>query len=197
LKLARSLAIILALGLASAAHADDMVTCKDGTKSKGGSGACSGHGGIDKKASSAKAKAPKEATPAAAAPAETPTKAKKAAAPETTDKPMVTCKDGTTSKGGSGACSGHGGIDKKAKSAPAAAPAAAPSPAAPKPTPAPAPQTASPKPAADGSSKGNPKNTDPAGAIAKCKDGTYSHAKGHSGACSNHGGVGEWLDKKE
>ena len=45
--------------------------------------------------------------------------------------------------------------------------------------------------------KGNPKNTDPTGAIAKCKDGTYSHAKGHSGACSNHGGVGERLDKKE
>ena len=26
--------------------------------------------------------------------------------------------------------------------------------------------------------KGNPKNTDPTGAIANCKDGTYSHAKG-------------------
>jgi hypothetical protein len=44
---------------------------------------------------------------------------------------------------------------------------------------------------------GNSKNTDPTGAIAKCKDGTYSHAKGHSGACSSHGGVAEWLDKKE
>jgi hypothetical protein len=51
------------------------------------------------------------------------------------------------------------------------------------------------KAAAEGSSKA--KNTDPTGAIAKCKDGTYSHAKGHSGACSNHGVVGEWLDKKE
>jgi hypothetical protein len=29
-----------------------------------------------------------------------------------------------------------------------------------------------------------------------CKDGTYSHAKGHSGACSRHGGVAEWLDKQ-
>jgi hypothetical protein len=46
------------------------------------------------------------------------------------------------------------------------------------------------------SSKGKPSNTDPSGAIAKCHDGTYSHAKGHPGACSNHGGVGEWLDKK-
>ncbi|MGZ3446858.1 MAG: hypothetical protein ACXU88_14325, partial [Myxococcaceae bacterium] len=36
------------------ARADDAteVTCKDGTKSKGGSGACSGHGGVDKSAKS-------------------------------------------------------------------------------------------------------------------------------------------------
>jgi hypothetical protein len=32
----------------------------------------------------------------------------------------------------------------------------------------------------------------PAGAIAQCKDGTYSHAKARSGACSRHGGVGKW-----
>jgi hypothetical protein len=32
----------------------------------------------------------------------------------------------------------------------------------------------------------------PAGAIAQCKDGTYSHAKGRTGACSRHGGVGKW-----
>jgi hypothetical protein len=30
---------------------------------------------------------------------------------------------------------------------------------------------------------------------AKCKDGTMSHSKQHSGACSHHGGVAEWLDK--
>src|SRR6185437_10749373 len=71
----------------------------------------------------------------------------------------VTCKDGTTSPhGGRGACSGHGGIDKKATAAaasssggastrgstassstgaaaPAAAPAPAPAPAAPAPAP--------------------------------------------------------------
>lgn len=28
------------------------------------------------------------------------------------DPAMVTCKDGTPSKGGQGACSGHGGIDR-------------------------------------------------------------------------------------
>jgi hypothetical protein len=32
-----------------------------------------------------------------------------------------------------------------------------------------------------------------AGATAKCKDGTFSHAQTHSGACSRHGGVAQWL----
>lgn len=32
-----------------------------------------------------------------------------------------------------------------------------------------------------------------AGATARCKDGTYSHAKTHSGACSGHGGVEQWM----
>lgn len=33
----------------------------------------------------------------------------------------------------------------------------------------------------------------PAGATAKCKDGTYSFSKHHSGTCSGHHGVAEWL----
>jgi hypothetical protein len=32
----------------------------------------------------------------------------------------------------------------------------------------------------------------PAGAIAQCKDGTYSHSKVRNGACSRHGGVAKW-----
>ncbi|MGN6058422.1 MAG: DUF3761 domain-containing protein [Sphingomicrobium sp.] len=36
-------------------------------------------------------------------------------------------------------------------------------------------------------------NNNPAGAIAQCKDGLYSHAKGRTGACSRHGGVAKWL----
>jgi hypothetical protein len=32
----------------------------------------------------------------------------------------------------------------------------------------------------------------PAGAIAQCKDGSYSHAKARTGACSRHGGVAKW-----
>jgi hypothetical protein len=35
-----------------------------------------------------------------------------------------------------------------------------------------------------------------AGVTAKCKDGTYSTAKHRHGACSSHGGVAEWMDKK-
>jgi hypothetical protein len=33
----------------------------------------------------------------------------------------------------------------------------------------------------------------PSGATAKCKDGSYSTSKTHSGACSHHGGVANWL----
>jgi len=33
----------------------------------------------------------------------------------------------------------------------------------------------------------------PAGATARCRDGSYSYAQHHSGACSDHGGVAVWL----
>jgi hypothetical protein len=33
----------------------------------------------------------------------------------------------------------------------------------------------------------------PAGATAKCVDGTYSFSQSHSGTCSHHGGVAQWL----
>lgn len=69
---------------------------------------------------------------------------------------------------------------------------AAAKPASGKPAPKPA---AMPKAAA--ASKAAPaassENNIAAGAIAQCKDGTYSHAKNHRGACSRHGGVGKWL----
>jgi len=34
----------------------------------------------------------------------------------------------------------------------------------------------------------------PPGATAQCRDGTYSFAVHHQGACSHHGGVAAWLD---
>lgn len=36
-------------------------------------------------------------------------------------------------------------------------------------------------------------NSVPAGATAKCNDGTYSFSQHRSGTCSHHGGVAEWL----
>ncbi len=94
------------------------------------------------------------------------------------------CTDGsfTSAKTKSGACSAHGGVatwfaDKPAKpakpakpSAPAAAPAPAPAPAA-------------------ASAPSGP----PAGATGKCSDGTFTKAKKQQGACSSHGGVGQWF----
>jgi Protein of unknown function (DUF3761) len=84
----------------------------------------------------------------------------------------TTCADGTTSTAtGKGACSSHGGVQKAPKTA--AAPAAAP--------------------AAAAASKSTAGNTDPTGATAKCKDGTYSKSQHRAGTCSSHGGVAEWL----
>jgi large subunit ribosomal protein L22e/Meckel syndrome type 1 protein len=62
--------------------------------------------------------------------------------------------------------------------------------------------TAAPKPAVApaaparkvaASAPATAENKNPAGAIAQCKDGLYSHAKGRTGACSRHGGVAKWL----
>jgi hypothetical protein len=33
----------------------------------------------------------------------------------------------------------------------------------------------------------------PSGATAQCADGTYSFSQHHSGTCSHHGGVAQWL----
>ena len=119
-----------------------------------------------------------------------------------------TCKDGTTSTAtGRGACSGHGGVQKAAKSDATAAPASTES-ASPAATPAPSTAASKPAPAATAAPKATapagtaaPKatasagNTDPTGATAKCKDGTYSKSKHHEGSCSHHGGVAEFLTK--
>jgi len=93
----------------------------------------------------------------------------------------VTCQDGTTAKSGRGAYSHHGGVAETASTPPAAAPQ---SPRATVPTTA-----GAAKSPAEGASAGSP-----VGATARCKDGTYSHAARHEGACSHHGGVAQWLD---
>src|ERR1700682_6392732 len=100
--------MIFALGLsARAADSSAPTACKDGTTSTAtGRGACSGHGGVQKAATTTAA----PTAPAAAAPA----------APAASGTPTI-CKDGTTSTAtGRGACSGHGGVQKASKSKPAA-----------------------------------------------------------------------------
>ncbi|GAC1299811.1 MAG: hypothetical protein NVS9B2_05240 [Steroidobacteraceae bacterium] len=160
----------------SLAHAADAVaaTCKDGTTSTAaGRGACSGHGGVQKAA---------KGKPAAEAPAASPTAS-------AADSAAATCKDGTASTAtGRGACSGHGGVQKAAKGKPAAEAPAASSAAA-----SVAPAAAKQSTASKSAPAETASNTDPSGATAKCKDGTYSKSQHHSGSCSKHGGVAEWL----
>jgi len=125
------------------------------------------------------------------------------------------CKDGTysTAKTKRGACSGHGGIDtwladsksstksaaketkEDARTAGKATKEAAKDVG--KTTKAGAKATAGATKegaaAAKDATKTASKPSDaPADATAKCKDGSYSHAKQHRGACSGHGGVAEW-----
>jgi hypothetical protein len=180
--------LFLFAAAAWAETADTTVTCKDGTTSKGGRGACHGHGGVDKSKAAGETAAAPAASATPAAPSET----------------TVTCKDGTTSKGGRGACRGHGGVDKTKSSAPStgqpstaapasAAPPSAPPPALPQPTAAPH-ATAPAATETEKVTKGKAATDDPAGAIAKCKDGKYWHGTKHSGSCSHHGGVDTWLD---
>jgi uncharacterized protein YraI len=38
-----------------------------------------------------------------------------------------------------------------------------------------------------------PDNRPPAGASARCRDGTFSFSQSRRGTCSHHGGVAEWL----
>ncbi len=60
-------------------------------------------------------------------------------------------------------------------------------------TPAAAPATPSAAPAKASRATTVADATAPAGSTAKCKDGTYSKSQHHSGTCSHHGGVAEWL----
>jgi hypothetical protein len=107
----------------------------------------------------------------------------------------VTCKDGSKSVAGRGACSSHGGVVTAATKATAKADARAAK-AAKKA------ETANTK--AEKATKAAKSTTttaaadrDAAGATAECKDHTYSHAKSHRGACSRHGGVAKYLDGKK
>ncbi|MBA3644951.1 MAG: DUF3761 domain-containing protein [Gemmatimonadaceae bacterium] len=74
------------------------------------------------------------------------------------------CVDGTVSNSnGSGACSGHGGVKRVAV------------------------VKVRRKSASVGSEATF--NTNPKGAVARCKDGLYAHAKKSAAVCAKHGGV--------
>jgi hypothetical protein len=164
--------------------------CKDGTTSaSSGRGACSGHGGVGRKAVSHQKKIVKSET-----------KAAKAVAARTGAQVTTICADGTTSNStGRGTCSGHGGArgaeaTSRVTGAPIRAPATAASPRASVPTPR---ASARARTRADENSavvrSGAAEDNNSAGAIARCKDGLYSHARNRRGACSRHGGVASWL----
>ena len=165
--------------------------CKDGSTSvSSGRGACSGHGGVDKKAVSRERKTVKSET-----------KAAKGVASRTAGAQVTSlCADGTTSNStGRGTCSGHGGAKgaeatSKTTGAPIPAPATAAVHRASVSTPRASTQAtthASANSAVVGSRAADDKNPD--GALARCRDGLYSHAAHRTGACGHHGGVASWL----
>jgi uncharacterized protein DUF3761 len=170
-----SLTLVAASSLAAQATA--ATVCKDGTTSAtSGRGACSGHGGVDAKATDAAKKGAAKADKAASAAAKTTDKTAKSTektadkAAKSTEKTADKAAAKTASKTGAAAAKPTSKAEKtESKAAEKAA----------------APKT---KTAATGAD-----NNDPTNATAQCKDGTYSHAKNHQGACSNHGGVAKFL----
>ena len=177
-----TLSLAATSSLAAQAAAATMPICKDGrTSSVAGRGACSGHGGIDTQATDAAKKAAATATKttkttkAAATADKTADKTAKASATAAKADAKAANKSADAAK--TTAKSTDKAADNAAKSAKAADKAAD------KASDAAKTKTASTK--AD--------NTDPTNATAQCKDGTYSQAKTHQGACSNHGGVAKFL----
>ena len=160
---------LLVLGATHIARAQATTVCGDGTTTASiGRGTCSAHGGIDKAATAKAKQAAKAATK------------------------TVTCTDGTRSTAGRGACSHHGGVlgsvtatRQTAPSLPASVPQNSPARTRS--------NAQSRAPSATQPSSRRGEDNDPTDAIAQCKDGMYSHAANHRGACSRHGGVAKFL----
>jgi membrane protein involved in colicin uptake len=185
LALAPFLALALLAPRPAAAAAAKTVICKDGSTDEAGRGSCSGHGGVDKVATekaeakalkaekAEKAKAEKAKAKEAAEEKSAKAKAEKAKAKEAAEEKAAKGKEKAEKvKQDAGA---------KAEHATKSASSAAEKPAA-----------------AAKETKGSMEKADPAKGppTARCKDGSFSYAEHHTGACSNHGGVEAWLDGK-
>ena len=151
--------------------------CKDGSYSTAQSrnGACAGHGGVGTWLTDNTART--TAGPRSSADEQLPRDA------------TAKCTDGSysTAQSRSGACAGHGGVATWLTDSTARATAA--------------PRTSTEEQQTVPPASTTVENTEPGsapatnarrGATAKCKDGTYSHSRTHTGACSYHGGVAEW-----
>lgn len=198
-----SLTLAAASSLAAQAATAAMPICKDGTTSSvAGRGACSGHGGVDATATAAAKKTDKAAKSASSAAKAADKAADKAT--KATDKSAAKADAAVAKSDAKVAEKSAGAAKAQAKAADKTADA---SKTAAKATDKAADNAAKSAKAADKSadkaastaaktktaSTTKAGNTDPTDATAQCKDGTYSHAKTHQGACSNHGGVAKFL----
>ena len=156
---------VLVFGAVAVAAQGNTVMCKDGTKSKGGQGACSSHGGVTTEMKAAKMEAKEDKM---AAKAKYEVKEDKAAAKGGMKAAKAEAKEVKAA-----AMGGMKGAKAEANEDKAAA-------------------KGSMKAAKSEAKEDN----EAAGAMAQCKDGMYSHAKTHRGACSRHGGVAKFLDGK-
>jgi Protein of unknown function (DUF3761) len=97
----------------------------------------------------------------------------------TSTRSRVLCEDGVVVTRTTNACAGHGGVAARQGSYSTYPPAS----------------NRARERANENSAvvRGIRANNVRAGAIARCKDGTYWHATSRTGACYRHGGVARWL----
>ena len=168
------LSLTLATAASLAAQGAAATICKDGTTSvASGRGACSGHGGVDAKATDVAKKGAAKVDKAESKAASSTAKAEKTTekAAKSTDKAAEKTAAQTSKADAAAAKTASKAESKVEKSESKAADKAA--------------KTTKTASSLD--------NKDPTNATAQCKDGTYSHATHHQGACSNHGGVAKFL----